>query len=176
MTIVSKITRPAEARIQSLTEDNVHNTPPLCWSVVTYQHGHSDLLEVWFGRRTDRVELEVIDPVQWLQLLELLQVELGHLIVDHVTDGKVAGEHLEEHEGRLDAVDGPLQRQDHGRLVEEQEEDERSLEEHCEHPEASELRHLKHRDDTIIFIFCNIINYYFVLISTILIYISYQLF
>ena len=70
-------------------------------------------------------------------------MELGHLVVDHVTDGEVAGEHLEEHERRLDAVDRPLQGQDHGGLVEEQEEDERSLEEDRQHPEPSELRHLE---------------------------------
>ncbi len=82
------------------------------------KHRFSEILQVWLRRR---VELTVVGDVHRLQVLKLLQVELGHLVVDHLANGEVAGEYLKQHERRLDAVDGALQGQDDRRLVDKQE-------------------------------------------------------
>ena len=121
------------------------------------QHS-SDLFKVGFWRSTDGVELLVLLAIDWLQLLELLQVELGHLVVDHVANGKVAREHLKQHEGCLDAMDCTLQRKDDGRFIDKQEKDERSLEENRQHPETCQLWYLEKSSKqlTLVVISCNL--------------------
>ena len=67
--------------------------------------------------------------VYLLQVCELLEMELCHLVVDHGTDGKITKDDLKDYKDSHDDMHCSFQWKDVGRFIEEEEEDQRELKE-----------------------------------------------
>ena len=77
-----------------------------------------------------------------LEIWELLQVKLVHLIVDHCSQCKKPGNVLEQDECSHDDGDGTFQRSDYRCFIEQQEKNQWGLQQQGEQPESSQLGHL----------------------------------